>query len=140
MRKPLELDEVLRCVDGTSYDIPREDQSLARLGRLLERARRIETRYEGICETMGPVVGARTVEQRAYQTHHSMRLELEGPPDLRTTQNLVAGLPQNVEILAREMTRSAIESDDHLVSVIGAYGAELLAERIAESFKPGSTV
>jgi hypothetical protein len=71
VRKPLELKDVLSCVEGTSYDIPREEQSLARLERLLERARRIESRYEGICETMGPVVGMCTGANRRCRSPHS---------------------------------------------------------------------
>jgi Fic family protein len=133
-RNALTMADVADCLEGTAYQISGEQRSVARTTRLIDRARRIEERYAGICDTMGPVVGAVTIEQRAYQTHHSMRLELQGPRDLQTTQELVASLPTNVELLAHQLAQDAIRGDEHLLQIVGAYGAELLAERMAESF------
>ena len=130
----LTIAEVAECLDDTAYQISSEHRSFARTTRLIDRARRIEQRYAGICDTMGPVVGAVTIEQRAYQTHHSMRLELQGPTDLQKTQEMVTTLPTDVELLVQQMAQDAISGDDHLLQIVGAYGAELLAERMAKSF------
>ncbi len=136
MSNPKQLDEVAvaSCLRETGYSIEVNGQSRPRVERLLDRSRRIENRYEGICATLGPVFATMTKEQRAYQTHHSVRLELQGPKELRETQAIVDQLPTDVQALAHAMTERAVRSDEHLVHVVGAYGAELLAEQIARSF------
>ncbi|MEQ1785992.1 MAG: Fic family protein [Acidimicrobiales bacterium] len=106
-----------------------------RLLALLNRGERIKARYDGICETFGPIAKRLTRQQRAYQTHHSVRLELQGPETIEETERIVSELPVDLLALSSVLAKHAIERDTHLVEVAGAYGAELLAEAIAGDFR-----
>ena len=134
LSKPLTMEDLQACLEGTVYDIDAPAAQQPRLAALVNRAGRIKARYDGICETFGPIAMTLTGQQRAYQTHHSVRLELQGPDTIEETERMVAQLPTDLLALYNVLARHAIERDIHLVEVVGAYGAELLAEAIASDF------
>ena len=126
----LSVDDLRSCLEGTVYDIEMT-RNPHHLSMLVDRARRIKQRCDAICETYGPIASKLSQDHRIYQTHHSVRLELQGPETIEETESIVRGLPADLAELYNRFIQHALKKDLHLVEVAGAYGAELLAEAIA---------
>ena len=125
---------------STPYSLELNDSTRPLIESLIEKALDLEKRYRVVHSDLS--VFLRTdPEFRAFQTYHSNKLELQGP-DLEETKTIIdeyskQGEPDDLRTFA---VIQAITKDSHLVEVLGQHQANILVERISESFSPGESL
>lgn len=125
---------------STPYSLELNASTRPLIESLIEKALDLEKRYRVVHGELS--VFLRTdPEFRAFQTYHSNKLELQGP-DLEETKQIIdeysrQGEPDDLRTFA---VIQAITKDSHLVEVLGQHQANILVERISESFSPGESL
>lgn len=127
-------ESLVQSISNTPYSLELNETTRAKIDSLIQDAVELEVRYNAAYLNVGALL-RKDPEFRAFQTYHSNKLELQGP-DLEETKLIIdeytkQNEPDDLRMFA---AIQAVVSDSHLIDVLGQHQANILVERISESY------
>lgn len=141
---PLSPEVIIKDIGVTPYGLDLNETTRPKLQALIDRGTDITNTYEAVRERLTTVIRS-DPEFRAFQTYQSNQLELQGPT-LPVTESILKRLAEapepddlwdysDTDFLREFLAMKIVNSDAHLIDVLGQHQANLLVERIGADLR-----